>query len=145
MELNREQIIKALECCISGDDCTMCPLCEVQSCPCVLNEDSLALIKELTQANEQLSESYDHLEKTKDEVLSERARLVWENERLMKERIALGDIVSIARDQAKADTVRKMQDMVTMHFGTYTQNDTVKILDVFKMLDQIAKEMEEEI
>ena len=50
--MEREQIIKALECCISGDDCTICPLFNEQSCPCVLNENALSLIKELTEENE---------------------------------------------------------------------------------------------
>lgn len=63
MELNREQIIKALE------DMNM-----VGVSPKAIR-NAIALIKELTQANEQLSESYDHLEKTKDDLLSERSRL----------------------------------------------------------------------
>ena len=123
MELNREQIIKALECCAS-DGCEFCPYSRMPTLAnCVLftmgnalslikeqeqkifelenrfkecengYEGTLYLdrcklhdaeekVKELTQANEQLSESYDHLEKTKDELLSERSRLTEENEKL---------------------------------------------------------------
>ena len=90
MEYNREQIIKALECCASEEYiCTQCPIDEKikDDCECgkVVARNALALIKELTQANEQLSESYDHLEKTKDELLTERSRLTEENERLRAE------------------------------------------------------------
>ena len=46
--------------------------------------DAEEKVKELTQANEMLSESYDHLEKTKDELLAERSRLILENEILRK-------------------------------------------------------------
>lgn len=114
MELNREQIIKALQCCRHSDSdekyCADCPYYAVKYCAAKISEDALALInsqeqriKELTeerkdfeiralraeneatkykdryetakQAHEMLSESYDHLEKTKDELIAERSRL----------------------------------------------------------------------
>ncbi len=80
-ELNRDQIVKALECCVKSE-CNKCPLRDGRCANGEMGRLSLAIIKELTQANEMLSESYDHLEKTKDELLSERARLTEENERL---------------------------------------------------------------
>ena len=46
--------------------------------------DAEEKVKELTQAHEMLYESYDHLEKTKDELLADRSRLTEENERLQK-------------------------------------------------------------
>lgn len=67
MENNREQIIKALECCTTIGGCDNCPFTNKASCGLNLRRDALALIKELIQAHETLSESYDHLEKTKDE------------------------------------------------------------------------------
>ena len=90
MELNRDQIIKALEeelkyvlglqhrleC--NGDDT---PGLDGNI---ALLSGAIRLIKEITQAHEMLSESYDHLEKTKDELLAERSRLTMENERLNK-------------------------------------------------------------
>ena len=57
MGINREQVIKALECCIEGIDCTLCPYFDKDSCPQILNENALALIKELTEENERLTES----------------------------------------------------------------------------------------
>ena len=59
MELNREQIIKALECWTSEYGCTGCPLSE-QGCfdcgqiPIEISKSILALIKELTEENERL-------------------------------------------------------------------------------------------
>ena len=97
--VNAETVKRALECCTRGrkskEDrpCLDCPYNECNivggtserqtkgTCQGWLMKDALALInsqeqriKELTQANEMLSESYDHLEKTKDELLAERSR-----------------------------------------------------------------------
>ena len=62
MELNREQIIKALECCTYGGDktksqvevCSPCPYFYEGNCTQVLKEHALALIKELTDENERI-------------------------------------------------------------------------------------------
>lgn len=63
MELNREQIVKALECCTSGNSVSACmrgcPLYEKENCDCIYDETALlkyalALIKELTAENERL-------------------------------------------------------------------------------------------
>ena len=57
MELNREQIIKALECC-STENCTDCPYAvdDIFDISCGINKakDALSLIKELTEENEKL-------------------------------------------------------------------------------------------
>ena len=53
-KLNAEQIKMALECCISAGDCTLCPLIDEQSCPCILNENALALICEYEERIEDL-------------------------------------------------------------------------------------------
>lgn len=55
MELNREQVIKALECCSSReeDTCDYCPLTEISiDCGRILHSISLSLIEELTEENE---------------------------------------------------------------------------------------------
>lgn len=86
-----------------------------------------------------------------------RKKLTEETERLQK---ALNTDISIVRvsrgsgktahlrevgrikvDAIRADTVRKMQDAVAVHFGTYTDTDTVKVSDVFRLLGKIAEEM----
>ena len=66
MELNREQIIKALECCKSplSSDCENCSYTGkrledgvYEGCVNCLVGDALSLIKELTEENERLSQS----------------------------------------------------------------------------------------
>jgi hypothetical protein len=46
-------------------------------------------------------------------------------------------------DSVRADTVSEIRARVAVHFGTYCEKDQVKIADVFKLIDQIAKEMME--
>ena len=186
--LNAENVKYGLEC-IGSEEYILCADCVYRKydgleCHRIVAREALALInsyeqkiKELTQANEQLSESYDHLEKTKDELLSERARLTEENENLSKkcdlrerdhnvtldllykaeaenERLkesnagfALAHLLDVAPNadcwdevikQAKADTVRKMQERLSEQFHdrvAYTRSY------VHDTIDQIAKEM----
>lgn len=130
MNLNREQIVKALECCISGDDCTICPLCDEQSCPCVLNENALSLIKELTEENERLraentdcrlgfgliEDAFERLEKINEQIKSE----------------------------TSADTVRKMQEQIKAEIDYFDRRGGSAFINkaiVFFFIDQIAKEM----
>ena len=119
MELNRKQIIEALECCAT-DDCAgeQCPFyVDCQFCITRISKGALELIKELSQAYEMLSE---------------------ENNRLMQEKTALECIVSTARNQAKADTVRKMQERLKARKFTHKNfGELVYVEDI----DQIAKEM----
>ena len=53
MELNREQIVKALECCIIGD-CEPCAYRSIINCRDHLCGDVLSLINELAEENEGL-------------------------------------------------------------------------------------------
>lgn len=133
--MDRTEIIKALECCISGDDCTLCPLCDEQSCPCVLNENALALIKELTEENEawqkQLISYKEKADKAYYDLACEVENLRAENERLKKHEIVyetpfgkqtMPDILSLdgklaelykrIENKIKADTVREMHSLI---------------------------------
>lgn len=104
MELNREQIIEALECC-AKDDCDNCPN-PFGNCYSNLAGFALALIRELTE----------------------------ENERFRASSVDYRNIPHIIAD-AKADTVRKMQERLRAAPMWFVDKDT---------LDQIAKEMLEE-
>lgn len=106
MELNREDIIKALECC-ANNACTQCHYHKQEDeCVDLLASNALALIKELTEENKKWQ---------------------WclKNECEYTEKI----------------TVKKIQTMFAVHFGTYTDDDTIKIKDVFSLIDQIADEI----
>ena len=68
-ELNREDIIKALECCNTGtmEDCAKCPRVDVcitldcEECMEVLMRDALTLIKQLTEEKRDIFEEIDRL------------------------------------------------------------------------------------
>ena len=149
MELNRDQIIKALECCVSigAEDCKECAYRKRKDslyagCVNALTQDALALIKELTQRLEMLSESYDHLEKTKDELLAERSRLIEENERVKLEYAGFEAGARHAVSFARADTVRKMQERLKAN-KVCRDGLSFKVVD-FDTIDQITKEILEE-
>lgn len=144
-KLNAEQIIKALE-----------EMNMVGVSPFVIRK-AISLIKELTQAHEMLSESYDHLEKTKDELLSERARLTEENERLHASCTELEKKYALAVAEREAnvkgfskmlvvihdDTVRKMQERlkaVAYQSNDWSHGEHPMVVEV-EDIDQIAEEM----
>ena len=100
MKLNREQIVKALECC-SADipNCYECPYIE---CKPSLISDALALIRDLIEENEKLTINMNAYGLTAK-------RLAEENDRLRAETIDYRNIPYIIAE-AKADTIRKMQE-----------------------------------
>lgn len=97
-------------------------------------------------------------------VALEKKKLIEENERLEKELAKSYDALDEQMNfycsftqskiqncpiddevaKVKADTVRKIQDRLAMHFGTYTDKTEVKVVDVFKLVGQIAEDMLEE-
>ena len=54
--MEREQIIKALECCTNGTVCDQCELRGEKDCIDITLANALSLIKELTEENERLHE-----------------------------------------------------------------------------------------
>jgi hypothetical protein len=120
MELNREQIIKALECC-SKTNCKECPYTpsgkvDIFDITCSINmaRDTLTLIKELTEENERL--------KTPTYLLR------------FDGGVELMPTIESIRD----DAVRKMQEKIRAksEYGTINMSPW--------QLDQIAKEVLEE-
>ena len=103
MEPNREQIIKALECCTLGGchDCRGCPNGNhlLSVCKRIAMEDALSLIKELTEENERLREQN---EKCQSVALKQEDTM----QIIAQEKQAYYDELQTI----KADTVRKMQE-----------------------------------
>ena len=136
-ELNREQIIKALECCC-GDivECQKCAYVKngYNRCKERASQDALSLINELTEENERLRERADrHLENLKA-VLDERSE-----------------------SNIEADTVRKMQERFSILLkkeyeentpegaSFYFKNGALMMWSIAdRVFAQIAKEMLEE-
>lgn len=172
--MEKEQIVKALEHCIDRKDCSNCVIKnQISGFACLgrpreFFKNALALInsqeqriKELTEENERLrgiglpdDETYIKLSDAKHAIMnyvgeqtvskyasSEVCKAVRNGaEGAMNEL----DYITPANVAPIADTVRKMQTMFAMRFGTYTDKDMTPITEVFRLLDQIAKEMVEE-
>ena len=146
--MNREQIEKALEHCISGEGCYLCPL-NLALPPeedCNINKHSLLLIKELTEKEKKSDRVFSDLYKEAETYLAQREclrnqvkNLTKENERLRAQVDMWTSTAYCEKDRLnsiKADTVRKMQERITEH-ATNGYPRKVR-LDV---IDQIAKEM----
>ena len=89
MELKREQIIKALECCKTDsiNECLNCPYKAFMNCESIARNDALALIKELTEENENLHASCTELTRVQEE----NERLKGDN--VIRLPLKVGDIV----------------------------------------------------
>ena len=110
MKLNHEQIVEALENCKFEEYCKKCPY----SGRCWdLNEDAVALIKELTEINSNLDDSI--------------ACLKIERE--------------IESNRLKVEALEYILLRLALHFGTYTGDAEIKVFDVFKLLDQIKEDV----
>lgn len=81
MELNREQIVKALECCSTDlPNCHECPYKECKPSCFALSSEALALIRELTEEIEKLGiENFD--------LICELSRIKENTVRKMQERL----------------------------------------------------------
>ena len=117
MELNREEIIKSLECC-EQNNCRECP--SRGNCH-ELHSYALALIKELIEENEKLVD--DLIEQSIENVML-----------LMKQK------------RVKVDTVRKMQTMFEerLDISTCGYSTDEVISDVLKTLERVTEEILED-
>ena len=121
--LNAEQIKKALECCHSGgtlDACYECPYLHEPILCDNIRINAATLIKELTEENERLSKKAETTSRLCQECHNE-----YENK---------------IKD-AKADTVRKMQEKLKRY---YDRNDSYLGYSIAFNIDRVAKEMLEE-
>jgi hypothetical protein len=96
MQLNAEQIKKALECCQKKNPlyCLKCPVYSIsESCQTILAQHSLSLINELTEENEAWQKSLitqkENADKAYYELACEVENLRAENERLKEHNITL--------------------------------------------------------
>ena len=94
-------------------------------------EDALALIKELTEEIADLEADYDRVyEQAEADIHGNMADG--------------GTSCHWCIDGHRRDAVKQMQEKLSLHFGTYTDNDTVKVRDVFKLVGKFAEEILEE-
>ncbi len=144
--MTREEICKVLECCSSHKYlCNECPLDQRRrtdyDCGTFCMGEALTLIKELTEENKKITINMNAYGLTAK-------RLAEENERLSKEvkywetetKEARADIDQ-STAEARADTVRKMQERVKQ---AVKDIPWCEYPPVHNCIDQIAKEMLEE-
>ena len=62
---------------------------------------------------------------------------------LMANALALIRDLDAEKEMARADTLSDLQTRFAMHFGTYTREDTIKVSDVFKLLERFKEEIME--
>ena len=139
--MEREHIIKALECC-SADDCDNCPN-TFGNCYANLAGYALALIRELTEENERLRKtSEDGAECPSCHGTGKIGTTNWLTKHLSKEQIAKEKAEAVAEfhRELRADTVRKMQERFNQVFGGMDATNAL----LRRTFDQIAKEMLEE-
>lgn len=125
MELNREQVIKALECCAKGD-CDNCP-CSFGDCYYNLARYALALIRELTEEKERIAhESACHRQTVIDNLRESLEFLDEETERV------------------RAETVRKFAERLKAEMDDVARcefNGQIYFCVSKGFVDQIAQEM----
>lgn len=146
-ELNREQIIKVLECCTTNGDCPKC-LYNDDTSLCInrILKDALALIKELTEENAELHREYDSMAKTVN-AASDLIRNLKSHIRRLKAYDEQRDIALHARliKETKANTVREMHEhLIKLWENNFSQNDgTVRLYT--SVLERLLTQSEKEI
>jgi hypothetical protein len=141
MELNREQIRRALECCLVESNCTGCPLHHQYKIDCLkyVGVKALALIKELIEERDGFEnlaytaiESQNRMSETIEELTDEKNRY-----KRYYFNHCFDELIANKEADIKADTVRKMQTEIEkrcIEGGIYPAF-------IKSTIDQIAKEM----
>jgi hypothetical protein len=121
------EIMKALECCSNNvlyENCLSCPyekyLEKGHTCIILVTKSTLALLNRKNAEIEKLCGEVDELIIAKDQLFDEAEALI---------------------KKARAEAIKEFAIRLAMHFGTYTENDSVRVVDLFRLIDQIAKEM----
>jgi hypothetical protein len=134
-----------------------------------MREKTLQIVEKLTEESESLKQCMEHEHASFMETFGEYGekcdKLAEENERLRAElaksynaldeqmnfycSFTQSKIQNCPIDdevaKAKTDTVRKMQERLKAYFGTYVLGYKIPLTEALKAVDQIAKEMLEEV
>ena len=141
--MERDKIIKALECCSVSSELRVCttdcpyfsiPLEDIDNCNDVLARDALSLIKELIDENEYLkqqNEIYAVLNKKLEDACESYA---WQYGTAVSKELFL--------KRERADTVRKIQER--FKGGLYAYGDEIAVDDAGYLIDRIVEEILEE-
>lgn len=143
---DKEQIIKAWECCGSTTyRCDECPIDQQKKDDCIcggyLAQCTLALHRELTKENEMLKAENERAHQAYYEIACEVVDLRAENERLKQlNKDLFKDVARLSVDSLtiEADTVRRMQERLKEEYKRRCPLVSTNIID------QIAEELLEE-
>lgn len=151
--MEKEQIIKALECC-SGSDCRRCPYFGHITCISLMRKDSIALIKQqdeqIFQLENRLKEcenGYEgtlHLERNKLHDAEERVKELTEENKMLEAEIQLRNMLisdaSNRIEEIRTNTVREMQEKAKAEAYVPKPYGMSKVVDV-GTIDHIADEI----
>ena len=112
--------------------CDNCPyarieLADDERCSERLARDIIAFIDKLTKANDDLTEVIFKKEDLMQKIATERN---WYSDRAY----AVGD-----------DALKSVRTKLAMHFGTYLATDTIKVTDMFALVNKFSEEALEEL
>jgi len=135
MTATLEQIKKALECCNVAEVafCDQCPYSHLieyaddELCSQKMARDAIALIDRLLKANDDLTEVVFKKEDLMQKIATERN---WYSDRAY----AVG-----------YDALKSVRTKLAMHFGTYLATDTIKVTDMFALVNKFSEEALEEV
>ena len=134
MPATPEEIKKGLECCNVAEVafCDQCPYAQTEFaddelCSQRLAADTIALVDRLTKANNDLIE------------------VVFKKEDLMQKIATERNWYSDKTYTIGTDVVRSVHTKLAMHFGTYLPTDTIKVTDMFALIDKFSEEALEEL
>lgn len=99
--------------------------------------DAEEKVKKLTEENERLRAEKETLEIYNADYKFKNKEVMAFNRRWAKECADLQEECDLIKEK----TEENIKLRLAMQFGTYTDKDTVKIADVFRLIDQISKDM----
>lgn len=128
MELKRDEIINALECCLVESNCTGCPLHHQYEIDCLkyAGVKALSLIKELTQKLELANLEIECKERICESYMLQYGTVADKEVWLKKEREA---------------TIQKYREALYRAFAHFDSNDKFNKKVFLEVVDQIKKEM----
>lgn len=119
--MNREQIVKALECCASGTSATACDGCPLRYEEGTCDDDSNYLLKQALSLIREMEIELEAMRTAANSLKMHYEKLAEEN------------------DRVRADTVRKMVERLTSYYNILN-GSTSAVLTAYH-IEQVAKEL----
>ena len=128
IKLTEAEIMKVLECCSKkvAESCAECPLRGINCLDISIEQLAIDLI---TDKNDSIEMYRRNIALLDEQILAKDKEIEMFTD--------IGKLYS----EIKAEAIKEVYTRLAMNFGTYTDNDSVKLVDLFRLFDQIAKEM----